>query len=571
MQKKLAIVEQILAATRNPSFLDYLTERVVEICRIDTTPNADVSRMREAESAVFDVLERELGKNAFPDARRERRPVNPEISKHPAYSLLHFTKTDERPEGLTPEEVYDGRCNLLYIVPGVHGEENSPGVAVNAHIDIVHPYFPPRVEAGIVYGRGSCDDKGGIVAMLAAFNVLSKALRDADVRLEKNLVGMFVVEEETGGNGSLSLALDRGLKELYETIVVLEITANKLHPANRGAVWYRADLSLPDTALFELSAFVIEEFEKEGRAIKAESRHALFPQRPVQTCHGIIGPYGEHPSRINGEVSFDICVAGTTDEPLATLVRDCIDSAVAEYIGVYGDKTKEIDPLTDKPKVDHHYDINRTGGGFRVDVHGSTGHMGAILENDGAITKMSCMVRALIRSRAMLESVAGGSVTFALTGHTDGNLLTLEGGQGFVPTHDITEVMDRVARAAQTGAENYLRLLGRSERGSDAVKVTYDKLHNAAFDGDPDSAPMRTAIAVAKQCGTWTDEPIIGWTVSCDARLFATEYPDLPVITTGAGLLTHAHSNEEQVNIDELRKTVEFLALFILEQAGLSS
>ena len=51
-------------------------------------------------------------------------------------------------------------------------------------------------------------------------------------------------------------------------------------------------------------AFVNEEMEKEGAAIRAESRHELFPQRPVQTCHGIIGPFGEHPSRICGEVSF---------------------------------------------------------------------------------------------------------------------------------------------------------------------------------------------------------------------------------------------------------------------------
>src|SRR5690606_27759557 len=108
-------------------------------------------------------------------------------------------------------------------------------------------------------------------------------------------------------NGSLSCALDRELASRYDTILVMECTDNVIHPANRGAVWYQCLLKARSGLnLFELFAFVNEEMEKEGRAIRAESRHDLFPQRPVQTCHGCIGSYGEHPSRICGEVSFRI-------------------------------------------------------------------------------------------------------------------------------------------------------------------------------------------------------------------------------------------------------------------------
>ncbi|MBT4817567.1 MAG: M20/M25/M40 family metallo-hydrolase, partial [Lentisphaerae bacterium] len=504
-----AVVSDVLAETRASGFCDQLTELLLEICRIDTTPNADVGVMRDAESAVFNILERELEQVEFPTCQRERRPINPEIAAHPAYSQLHFTKTEERPEGLCPVAVYGERSNLLYFVPGA-GPADRPhsGVAVNAHIDVVHPYFPPRLEDGIVYGRGSCDDKGGIVGMLVALQILSRVLAKHGLRFRDNVVAMFVVEEETGGNGSLSLAIDRELKKLYDSVLVLEITDNKLHPANRGAVWYRAELALPGVSLFEMSAFVYEELEKEGRSIRAESRHALFPQRPVQTCHGMIGPYGEHPSRICGEVSFDLVLGAEPTDMVEDLVRDCIAFAVDEYIGVYGDKTKEIDSGTGQPKVDHHYDLSRTADGFRIDVHGSTGHMGAILENDGAITKMACMVRALARSRAAIEATGGDELSFSLVGHEDKSRLVLEGGQGFVPTHDITAVMPRMERAAQVGAENYLRMVGRSEQGSDVVQVTYEKLHNAAFDGDPSSEPMQNAIAAATTCGTWDDEPI---------------------------------------------------------------
>jgi acetylornithine deacetylase/succinyl-diaminopimelate desuccinylase-like protein len=562
------LTEAILAASRTPEMRRYVTDLLLEICAIDTTPYADVERMRAAEDAVFRILERELDTVPFPAARRERRPVNPAIQKHPAFSLLHFTKTPERPAGLPPEVVYANRANLLYRVPGAGGYEGADGVAINAHIDVVKPYLPPRLEGNLVYGRGSCDDKGAVVAMIAAFKVLANVLQARQQRLAKNLVAMLVIEEETGGNGSLSLAVDRDLRQLYGSLLVLECTGNDIHPANRGALWYRADLRCPGVNLFEMFAFVNEQLEQEGRAIKAESRHALFPQRPVQTCHGMIGHYGEHPSRICGEVSFNLDLTGQVTPAVEDCLRDCLEAALTEYIAVYGDKTKFIDRTTGKPKVDHHYDLVRTETGFRCDVHGSTGHMGSILDNDGAITKMAGFVRALCRSKAKIGARSGGVLALSLAGAEPGEVLKLEGGQGFVPTHDITEIMARVRRAAEHGAENYLRLSGRRQSGRTVTQVTYDKLHNAAFDGDPDSSAMRHALAAAKDVGMWRDQPIKGWTVSCDSRLFATEYPGLPVLTSGAGHLEYAHGDGEQINLDELVTSIAFIATYLLSQAG---
>ena len=128
--------------------------------------------------------------------------------------------------------------------------------------------------------------------------------------------------------------------------------------------------------------------------------------------------------------------------------------------------------------------------------------------------------------------------------------------------------MERLRQAAQRGAGNYLRRIRRFERGEDVVTVAYEKLHNVAFDGDPDSRSVRHAVAAAKLGGFWRDEPILGWTVSCDARLFATEYPELEVLTFGPGQLAFAHSDEEQIRLEDLRAAVEFLAIFILRQTG---
>ena len=220
--------------------------------------------------------------------------------------------------------------------------------------------------------------------------------------------------------------------------------------------------------------------------------------------------------------------------------------------------------------VGRHYDLRKTRNGFELDVHGAAGHMGSIRERDGAITKAAFLVRSLVYSKARIEQESG---PMRLELGTDAGTntyehLVLEGGQGFVPTHDIGDVMQRLGRAAQRGAEGYLRRIGRSEPANQVVKVTYEKLHNVAFDGDPNSPAMAHAIEAARTCGLWNNEPVLGWTVSCDARLFATEYPALPVLTFGPAQFVHAHSDHEQIDIEEIRAAAEFIAVFLLLHTG---
>ena len=528
--------------------------------------------MRHAEDHCFRILERELSALRFSSARLERRPVNPGIKEHPNYSLLHFTKTALRPQGLSPEETYTGRANLLYVL---QGEGGRPGksVGLNAHIDVVAPFFPPRAKAGTVLSRGACDDKGPVVSIIAALKLLSEVMPENGLAWNQNILAMFVIEEETGGNGSLSLAMERDLKQWYDSVLVCECTGLKIHPANRGAVWYKAELKPPEgVSPLEMFAFVNEEMENEGRAIRAESRHELFPQRPVQTCHGIIGPFGEHPSRICGEVSFVIEFAGQPHEKAKALALDCLEAGLATYTGLYGDKTQAVDASTRKPLVTRHYEVEMAGGTLRVTVYGATGHMGAIRERDGAITKMAHLVRALVFSKTRLELTAGTQVHFELARSEHQRRgsagLVFEGGQGFVPTHSLNEVMQRLRLAAQRGAETYLRRIGRDQKGGEVVRVVYEKLHNDAFGGDPHSATVQNAVAAAKSCGIWEEAPILGWTVSCDARLFASEYPEMEVLTFGPGQLTYAHSDEEQIDLEEIRAAAEFLAIFLLLQTG---
>ena len=566
-------IRQIMETAATDQFRQELTDLLMDICRIDTTPNADVNALSSAESAVFDALESQFADCRFKQGRCERRPIDPKIEEHPFFSQLYYTQTAERPEGLACTDCYRGRTNLLLSVKGDGRHDGGVNQAVNAHIDVVSPYVPPRIDGDILFGRGACDDKGCVVAIIGALKLIGSYLDANGINLNRDLTCMLVIEEEMGGNGSLSLAIDRQLKEQYDSLAVLEVCQNMLHPGNRGAMWYKVEATLAGANLFEAAAYVIEQMEHEGRAIRAESRHELFPHRPVQTCHGIIGDCGQHPSAINGEVAFDIVFdEGAKSDEAKPIVTDLIDAALDEYIGLYGDKTKAIDPTTGKPKVDHHFDLEPQQFGYTVRVWGSTGHMGSILENDGAITKMMTMVRALVRSRSAVESAGGAKVSFRQHGWPDPSHLLLEGGQGFLPTHTMDELQARLRRAIHRGADEYLKSVGLSECAGEAFAVTFDKLHNAAFAGSPDSPEMLNGIECAKAVGIYKEEDyakgVRGWDVSCDARIFACEYPDMVVITTGPGSLRHAHSESEQVNIPDVVRFAEFLAHYILKQTG---
>jgi hypothetical protein len=50
------VARVVSARSRRPEFQRWLRERLVELCRVNTTPNPDVAAMRAAEDACFRIL-----------------------------------------------------------------------------------------------------------------------------------------------------------------------------------------------------------------------------------------------------------------------------------------------------------------------------------------------------------------------------------------------------------------------------------------------------------------------------------------------------------------------------------
>ena len=101
----------------------------------------------------------------------------------------------------------------------------EPDVVFSTHFDCVPPFFPSRVEGGVLYGRGACDAKGILAAQVAAAERL-RAKGETRVGL------VFVGGEERGSDGAKA-ANRIGSKSKF--LINGEPTDLRLGAATRGA------------------------------------------------------------------------------------------------------------------------------------------------------------------------------------------------------------------------------------------------------------------------------------------------------------------------------------------------
>lgn len=140
--------------------------------------------------------------------------------------------------GFAPRTLDDaGLC--LGVTLGDAGA-GGPPVVFHGHYDVVPAQdaaqFTPRVEGGVLRGRGSADMKGGVAAMVYAM----VALREAGVGLRGRVELELVPDEETGGErGSAALARLGRLHRDAALMLTAEPTGGVVWNANRGAISMR--------------------------------------------------------------------------------------------------------------------------------------------------------------------------------------------------------------------------------------------------------------------------------------------------------------------------------------------
>ncbi|MFQ3545648.1 peptidase [Halobacillus rhizosphaerae] len=154
-------------------------------------------------------------------------PDGKSLSKHPNFA--------------SSRDDFTGSPNVVGVQKGTGGGRS---LIFNGHIDVVpagdrnqwdDDPFSGKVVDGKMYGRGVTDMKGGNVSMLLAI----KVLHSLGVKLKGDVIFQSVIEEESGGTGTLAAVL-KGYKA--DAAIIPEPTNLKIFPKQQGSMWFRVHI-----------------------------------------------------------------------------------------------------------------------------------------------------------------------------------------------------------------------------------------------------------------------------------------------------------------------------------------
>ncbi|HZZ87334.1 MAG TPA: acetylornithine deacetylase/succinyl-diaminopimelate desuccinylase family protein, partial [Caulobacteraceae bacterium] len=195
------------------------------------------------------------------------------------------------------------------VVARREGDSPGPCVHFNGHIDVVapgegwtKPPFEARIEDGRIYGRGTCDMKGGLAAAIVAV----EALIDSGAPLPGALEISGTGDEESGGLGGVAWLAERGWfsKPRVDHVIIPEpLNVDRVCIGHRGVWWGEIETkgriahgSMPflgDSAIRHMTA-VLEAFETElypafgahATAMPVEPPGARTPTLNINSLHG---------------------------------------------------------------------------------------------------------------------------------------------------------------------------------------------------------------------------------------------------------------------------------------------
>jgi succinyl-diaminopimelate desuccinylase len=183
------------------------------------------------------------------------------------------------------------------------GERRGPCVHFNGHIDVVQTGagwsldpFAGIVQDGKVFGRGTCDMKGGLAAAIVAV----EALIDSGETLPGALEISGTVDEESGGYGGVHYLAERGwfsAPRVDHVIIPEPLNVDRVCIGHRGVWWAQIEThgriahgSMPflgDCAVRHMNA-VLDRFERD-----------LYPKLAARRTDMPVVPSGARHSTMN--------------------------------------------------------------------------------------------------------------------------------------------------------------------------------------------------------------------------------------------------------------------------------
>jgi acetylornithine deacetylase len=312
---ELSAAEQALV-DRVAKRRDELVALACELISYDTTSRSSANAPAREEQQFQESLAQRLRAAGLEVEVWE--PTADETTDHPLSAGL---KLD-----------FSGRPQLAARLRGTHSAD--PGadraaarsVMFNGHIDAVpaaredgweHDPFAAVVAEGRISGRGACDMKGGIAAMVIAAEALAES-----GGLRGDLVVCTNTEEESGGIGALACAR-HGVSADYT--IVPEPTGLEVWPACRGSVY--CTVAVPGKA-----GHAEQEHGdwREGGAVNAIDK-AMFLlegvrqlrtewRRRAASRHPLLAPPDILATRLVADSGWDVTIPGHARLTLAVLI-----------------------------------------------------------------------------------------------------------------------------------------------------------------------------------------------------------------------------------------------------------
>ena len=197
-----------------------------------------------------------------------------------------------------------------------NGEKPGKTLMFNGHIDVMPadeveewttPPFSPTIRDGKLYGRGTADMKGGLMAATMAV----KLLQDAGIPFSGSVKITSVCDEEGGGNGSMQAIMSG---QRADGVVVCEGTSDELILAHMGFVFFRVKFAgkachsgakQNGVSAIEKAIKVIQALNEKEHEWLLHYKHPLLPapNLNVGLIHG-----GTAGSTVAEECMFEVCV-----------------------------------------------------------------------------------------------------------------------------------------------------------------------------------------------------------------------------------------------------------------------
>ena len=207
-----------------------------------------------------------------------------------------------------------------------------------------------------MYGRGTADMKGGLMASVMAVQLL----KDAGAELPGDVLITSVCDEEGGGNGSMQAIMSG---ERADGVVVGEPTSDEMILAHMGFIFFRVEFEGKSchsggkrngVSAIDKAIKVINALNEKEHEWLLTYKHPLLPAPNLNV--GVIRG-GNAGSTVAGDCMFETCV-----HYLPRLMSH--DQVVCEFMDVIHRVTKS-DPWLEAhpPKVT----IYQAGGGFEME------------------------------------------------------------------------------------------------------------------------------------------------------------------------------------------------------------